>query len=200
MEQANVLLHRSEGDTGNSIPQRSPGPSQPLAPKPHLTSSCYSAGNPFSFTLIPDPSSLQPPQPIATTDGPPGPSGDLHEHNSTEAPHPTNFSGPFELVQEPANWISPFLPLSRQHLMTNATNQHLVIPTTVPRLQDHPVFQCKWEGCTSSTLFHREGDLMRHLKTIHISPDAFPCREPSCKRKFGRKDHLEEHRRRVHWR
>jgi hypothetical protein len=34
-------------------------------------------------------------------------------------------------------------------------------------------FRCKWEGCRSSTNFRREGDLIRHLRTIHISPNAY---------------------------
>ncbi|KAI9045934.1 uncharacterized protein KD926_005877 [Aspergillus affinis] len=38
-----------------------------------------------------------------------------------------------------------------------------------------PVFECKWEGCQSSTRFSSEGDLVRHLKSIHISPDAYSC-------------------------
>ncbi|KAL3440149.1 hypothetical protein BJX65DRAFT_291024 [Aspergillus insuetus] len=57
-------------------------------------------------------------------------------------------------------------------------------------------FQCKWAGCRSSRNFRREGDLIRHLRTIHISPTAFVC--PDCQRSFGRRDHLNEHVKRRH--
>ncbi|KAL2841152.1 hypothetical protein BJY01DRAFT_14478 [Aspergillus pseudoustus] len=56
--------------------------------------------------------------------------------------------------------------------------------------------QCQWEGCTSRTLFRRENDLLRHLRTIHIAPSAFRCLD--CSKAFGRKDHLQNHRRKIH--
>lgn len=59
-----------------------------------------------------------------------------------------------------------------------------------------PTFECKWRGCRSATRFSSEGDLVRHLKSIHISPEAYPCRE--CGKSFGRKDHLRDHQRRRH--
>ncbi|KAJ0416234.1 hypothetical protein BJY00DRAFT_317119 [Aspergillus carlsbadensis] len=59
-------------------------------------------------------------------------------------------------------------------------------------------FQCKWQGCANKPSFLREGDLIRHLKTIHISPDAYRCRVHPCHKPFGRKDHLLEHRKRCH--
>ncbi|KAL2801976.1 hypothetical protein BJX63DRAFT_416095 [Aspergillus granulosus] len=58
--------------------------------------------------------------------------------------------------------------------------------------------KCMWEGCNSSTSFQREGDLIRHLKTIHISPDAYPCHEAKCSKTFGRNDHLQNHLRKRH--
>lgn len=61
-----------------------------------------------------------------------------------------------------------------------------------------PVFQCKWQGCRSSASFRRQVDLIRHLKTIHIAPDAYPCREPNCGVAFGRKDHLKAHSKMHH--
>ncbi|PLB53302.1 hypothetical protein P170DRAFT_353006 [Aspergillus steynii IBT 23096] len=59
-----------------------------------------------------------------------------------------------------------------------------------------PILECKWQGCFSATRFSSEGDLVRHLKSIHISPDAYPC--PDCGRCFGRKDHLRDHQKRRH--
>ncbi|KAL4928146.1 uncharacterized protein BDV17DRAFT_264895 [Aspergillus undulatus] len=61
-----------------------------------------------------------------------------------------------------------------------------------------PLFRCRWEGCQSSTLFRRETDLLRHIKTIHISPEAYPCPEANCDRVFGRKDHVAQHMKRRH--
>ncbi|KAL2813341.1 hypothetical protein BDW59DRAFT_167524 [Aspergillus cavernicola] len=61
-----------------------------------------------------------------------------------------------------------------------------------------PSFQCKWEGCTSISHFARAIDLIRHIKTIHISPKAYPCLVKNCGKAFGRRDHLQEHTRRRH--
>ncbi|KAJ0419571.1 hypothetical protein BJY00DRAFT_285917 [Aspergillus carlsbadensis] len=58
--------------------------------------------------------------------------------------------------------------------------------------------QCNWDGCSSSTWFRTEAGLARHVRTIHIAPDAYPCVEPGCSMKFGRNDHLNAHRRNVH--
>ncbi|KAL5042382.1 hypothetical protein BDW71DRAFT_211229 [Aspergillus fruticulosus] len=59
-------------------------------------------------------------------------------------------------------------------------------------------FQCKWQGCDSSHRFKRENDLIRHIRTIHISPDAWPCLMNNCGMAFGRKDHLIQHNKRRH--
>ncbi|KAL4789162.1 hypothetical protein BDV19DRAFT_395302 [Aspergillus venezuelensis] len=61
-----------------------------------------------------------------------------------------------------------------------------------------PIYRCRWEGCTSATLFRREADLMRHLKTIHVSPQAYHCPVFNCDRVFGRKDHVNQHVNRRH--
>ncbi|RAK92211.1 hypothetical protein BO79DRAFT_225287 [Aspergillus costaricaensis CBS 115574] len=62
---------------------------------------------------------------------------------------------------------------------TNAdTNPTWLAPNSAMSHQPHPapgsppIFECKWRGCSSSTRFSTEGDLVRHLKSIHISPDA----------------------------
>ncbi|KAF9885311.1 hypothetical protein FE257_013028 [Aspergillus nanangensis] len=49
-----------------------------------------------------------------------------------------------------------------------------------PSLGSAPNLQCKWQGCRSSTRFNRVNDLIRHIKTIHISPSAYPCLEDNC--------------------
>ncbi|KAL2826583.1 hypothetical protein BJY01DRAFT_229612 [Aspergillus pseudoustus] len=67
-----------------------------------------------------------------------------------------------------------------------------------PRSPRHQSLQCRWEGCNSSTIFRREADILRHLKTIHVSPKAYPCPEWGCNKAFGRKDHLRAHRRKCH--
>jgi hypothetical protein len=60
------------------------------------------------------------------------------------------------------------------------------------------VFKCQWKGCLSLNDFRREADLLRHLKTIHISPAGYPCLLGNCNKVFGRKDHLQQHQRRRH--
>ncbi|KAJ0416463.1 hypothetical protein BJY00DRAFT_291582 [Aspergillus carlsbadensis] len=56
--------------------------------------------------------------------------------------------------------------------------------------------RCRWQGCTNHVLFRRESDLIRHLRSIHISPHAYSCSD--CLKTFGRNDHLQNHRRKVH--
>ncbi|KAI9371616.1 hypothetical protein BJX61DRAFT_543494 [Aspergillus egyptiacus] len=75
--------------------------------------------------------------------------------------------------------------------MAPATNQ---APST--RHASPAGIKCKWEGCRSIQTFRKGSDLIRHIKTIHIFPDAYPCRE--CGKKFGRKDHLQGHTERRH--
>ncbi|RDW68828.1 uncharacterized protein DSM5745_08588 [Aspergillus mulundensis] len=60
------------------------------------------------------------------------------------------------------------------------------------------VFRCKWQGCDGSHYFKREGDLVRHLRTIHISPGSYPCHAEGCTKVFGRRDHLCQHTKRRH--
>ncbi|BCS23624.1 uncharacterized protein APUU_40068S [Aspergillus puulaauensis] len=67
------------------------------------------------------------------------------------------------------------------------------VPSIVDSAHQPPIFECKWLGCRSSACFRREADLIRHLKTIHIAPNAYPCPEPNCGVAFGRKDHLKAH-------
>ncbi|KAJ0417767.1 hypothetical protein BJY00DRAFT_315559 [Aspergillus carlsbadensis] len=86
----------------------------------------------------------------------------------------------FELVE--ADLLFPELPTAPATTITNTY---------------HP-FRCMWDGCTSPTIFHNESDLARHLKTVHISPVAYPCPVQECSRAFGRNDHLVAHLRRVH--
>lgn len=64
--------------------------------------------------------------------------------------------------------------------------------------RDSPGLQCRWENCTSKNCFRREADLMRHIKTIHVSPRAHECPVSNCGRCFGRKDHLGQHKKRRH--
>ncbi|KAL4875417.1 hypothetical protein BJY04DRAFT_202167 [Aspergillus karnatakaensis] len=81
----------------------------------------------------------------------------------------------------------------------NPTHGSMNIRTRDNRPSSHPrAFRCQWKGCHSTTIFHREADIMRHIRSIHLAPDAYPCLENGCKRSFGRKDYLQEHVRRCH--
>lgn len=57
-------------------------------------------------------------------------------------------------------------------------------------------FQCLWPGCTHVGPFLRESTLLRHIKTMHISPGAYKC--SICAYANGRKDKVHEHVRLVH--
>ncbi|CEL11191.1 hypothetical protein ASPCAL14294 [Aspergillus calidoustus] len=46
---------------------------------------------------------------------------------------------------------------------------------TPPSPEKQSAFICKWENCTSTHVFRREIDLIRHIKTIHVAPQAFLC-------------------------
>jgi hypothetical protein len=59
-------------------------------------------------------------------------------------------------------------------------------------------WQCKWEGCTYAGSFGRESDLLRHLRTKHISPGMHRCPWAKCPRVFNRKDKMREHVRQAH--
>jgi hypothetical protein len=59
-------------------------------------------------------------------------------------------------------------------------------------------FRCRWEGCTYTGTFSRETTLLRHIRSMHISPAKFPCSFPKCRRTFGRKDQFRAHMRSVH--
>jgi uncharacterized Zn-finger protein len=57
---------------------------------------------------------------------------------------------------------------------------------------------CKWDGCKYTGSFGREADLLRHVRTAHISPRSFVCSVSGCRKSCSRKDNLEAHHRRVH--
>jgi len=63
---------------------------------------------------------------------------------------------------------------------------------------------CTVDNCKNKKPFTRKADLKRHLK-IHFPPaeeDLFSCDTVDCERKgrngFVRKDHLQQHERKVH--
>ena len=62
-----------------------------------------------------------------------------------------------------------------------------------------PGLRCEWKGCRYNGAFGRKFELRRHVETQHISPGSFPCREPTCRMSYNRKDNLEDHMRRAHF-
>ncbi|KAF9885543.1 hypothetical protein FE257_012749 [Aspergillus nanangensis] len=59
-------------------------------------------------------------------------------------------------------------------------------------------FVCRWEGCCYTGAFRRKADLLRHLETIHISPQSFACLARGCHRMFNRRDNMRQHLFRRH--
>ncbi|KAL2816435.1 hypothetical protein BDW59DRAFT_153235 [Aspergillus cavernicola] len=101
-------------------------------------------------------------------------------------------------MQEPANWNPALLSTMTSHTSCQrpgSETNHLVIPAVE---HDAPGFPCKWQDCRSTTCFRREVDLMRHVKSVHVAPKAYCCLEPNCGKAFGRKDHLQNHKRNRH--
>ncbi|KAL4879222.1 hypothetical protein BJY04DRAFT_96507 [Aspergillus karnatakaensis] len=60
------------------------------------------------------------------------------------------------------------------------------------------VFKCDWKDCTYAGVFSREGELIRHVKTKHVTPKSYKCTASNCDRVCSRKDNLAEHVRRIH--
>ncbi|KAE8383156.1 hypothetical protein BDV26DRAFT_252219 [Aspergillus bertholletiae] len=61
-----------------------------------------------------------------------------------------------------------------------------------------PPLTCRWDGCTYRRLFNREADLVRHVKTKHISPRCHKCTVNACTKSFNRGDNLRDHMVRMH--
>ncbi|KAL4913339.1 hypothetical protein BDW62DRAFT_167153 [Aspergillus aurantiobrunneus] len=114
--------------------------------------------------------------------GPNTPNGDLRMYQHPMSRTPSS-QGPRYALSVPS-------PRHARPALTGLT-------ANVSSPHDTPLL-CKWDGCESTTYFRREADLWRHIRTIHISPRAYPCPEKKCLRAFGRKDHLDQHTRRRH--
>lgn len=95
-----------------------------------------------------------------------------YDHDWTQFALPTNENQTLQMSDR--NDISPLSPLSQPEKATAS-------------------MKCEWKGCTFPRPFRRYADLMRHIKTIHVSPDAYKC--SVCGKGFGRKDKLEVHHR-----
>ncbi|PKY07437.1 hypothetical protein P168DRAFT_279406 [Aspergillus campestris IBT 28561] len=58
--------------------------------------------------------------------------------------------------------------------------------------------QCKWEGCRYLGEFQRVSELIRHIRTLHITPLDYPCPVPGCDKICNREDNLLQHMRTRH--
>jgi hypothetical protein len=102
------------------------------------------------------------------------------------------------LLQD-AQWLfTPNAPINPAYRQRGTTTECHVLGPHTPAHHSPTSFNCRWEGCRSSTVFRRVGDLIRHLRTIHILPTAYQCPVKNCGKAFGRKDHLKEHTRGCH--
>ncbi|KAE8391926.1 hypothetical protein BDV23DRAFT_62331 [Aspergillus alliaceus] len=61
------------------------------------------------------------------------------------------------------------------------------------RITESTVLICKWQGCSSSNVFNRAGDLIRHIRYAHVMPLSFKCGIDGCRRSFNRKDNMKQH-------
>jgi hypothetical protein len=57
---------------------------------------------------------------------------------------------------------------------------------------------CKWEGCEYDGFFGREDDLLRHVRSVHVSRSSYLCPARECSKSFNRKDNRDAHFRRLH--
>ncbi|KAL2823290.1 hypothetical protein BDW59DRAFT_163452 [Aspergillus cavernicola] len=80
------------------------------------------------------------------------------------------------------------------HLPHNTTG----MPGQTTGSQNNPPLLCEWKDCSPAPYFNRVAELMRHIKSIHVSPDAHSCPVENCGKRFGRRDQLQLHTRRSH--
>ncbi|KAL2843460.1 hypothetical protein BJX68DRAFT_155602 [Aspergillus pseudodeflectus] len=120
----------------------------------------------------------------------PGIPNDLRDQIPTERVSGYHFADPHG--QEREEWTRSWLTYPP------STDQSPLLPSVEGAPRADRTFQCRWIGCRSVTIFCRESELMRHLKTVHISPKAYPCTQPQCGMAFGRRDHLKAHQRNRH--
>ncbi|OJJ84760.1 uncharacterized protein ASPGLDRAFT_81989 [Aspergillus glaucus CBS 516.65] len=59
--------------------------------------------------------------------------------------------------------------------------------------ESSPTLQCKWQGCTYSKPFSRTGDLVRHIKSAHLTRGQYHCPFKAGCKPFNRKDNLAAH-------
>jgi hypothetical protein len=108
---------------------------------------------------------------------------------------------PQVLVDQPLSWPQQELTIPPRSVEISLHDcSHLVHPL-IPFYfspEKQSAFICKWENCTSTHDFRREIDLMRHMKTIQVAPQAFLCQTYLCGKAFSRKDKLRYHMSRVH--
>ncbi|KAI9368788.1 hypothetical protein BJX61DRAFT_536966 [Aspergillus egyptiacus] len=89
---------------------------------------------------------------------------------------------------------------ANRHLLNELKPERPRADLTVPPHSRTPsssrLYKCEWRDCHTPGRFKRELDLVRHLRTVHISPDRYRCGD--CDRAFGRKDQLNGHRTKHH--
>ncbi|KAL2843459.1 hypothetical protein BJX68DRAFT_244007 [Aspergillus pseudodeflectus] len=124
---------------------------------------------------------------------PPDSSTDRRDQIPANGASGYHFADPPELsLQERGERISHWTPNSPP------AGQSLVYPSIEDPSYFERTLRCEWAGCRSVTVFRRESDLMRHIKTIHVSPKAHRCTQLNCAMAFGRKDHLKAHQKTHH--
>ncbi|KAL5358362.1 hypothetical protein BJX96DRAFT_173366 [Aspergillus floccosus] len=73
-------------------------------------------------------------------------------------------------------------------------------PTVGPQSRDEALqtLMCEWKDCNQKRAFRRDAELMRHIMTIHVRPNAYGCPVEGCSRVFNRKDNLKVHLEKKH--
>ncbi|PYI09415.1 hypothetical protein BO78DRAFT_415692 [Aspergillus sclerotiicarbonarius CBS 121057] len=111
--------------------------------------------------------------------------GDIHPHSPFESV-PRGGLGSYDIN----NLIATSTPPNRAYYESGSLQWGVSHPQAP--------LQCGWAGCTNSKSFNRPADLLRHVRNLHVTPNAYVCRVNNCGRAFNRKDNLMEHIARVH--
>ncbi|KAL2818753.1 hypothetical protein BDW59DRAFT_151933 [Aspergillus cavernicola] len=101
---------------------------------------------------------------------------------------------------QPSQTNTASIPSPNTNLSYNtniAAQPEVSLPDYIQGLQpDKSPYPCPVSGCRSDTQFQNISALKRHVETVHLFPDKYPCPREGCVKAFGRKDHLRDHRRR----
>ncbi|CEN62295.1 hypothetical protein ASPCAL08932 [Aspergillus calidoustus] len=126
--------------------------------------------------------------------GPPQPH--VHQHNGIPIGLPTQYLDLSVPSAQPSLQPQALLMNPSENLATHQSSQQALTPnhlldTLAPTVR----YYCKWERCQNLAGFKRLSEILRHIKEIHLAPDAYTCPVDGCGKTFNRAERLRHHER-----